>query len=86
MKIKKTKDYRAFGDYLSNISGCDITIEIMNEKNHVHFQFKKEGIPLGILCINEDEIVFAPFEPFLNDLAGLITIFGEVFIENYFKE
>ena len=96
MEIIKVKNYRVFAEKLKNMTGCEIIIKIMKEKDHFHFQLNKDGISLGILCIFQGEASFAPFVthenvkddqfinvnymPMLDDFISVLKVFGELFV------
>lgn len=61
MEIMKVKNYKAFGEILRKKTDCEINIKLMDDKDHVHYQLSKDGISLGVLCIDEGEASFAPF-------------------------
>ena len=61
MEIMKVKNYKAFGEILRKKTDCEINIKLMGDKDHVHYQLSKDGISLGVLCIDEGEASFAPF-------------------------
>lgn len=96
MEIYKVKDYKAFANQLREKTGCDVFIRLMN-KNHTHYQLSKMGVSLGVLCVDEGEVSFAPFVtfdsarndqyinaqnlPLFDDFVELLTIFREMFVE-----
>lgn len=98
MDILKVKDWKTFAKRLEESSGYKITLKILNE-DHVHYQFEKSGISLGVLCINQGQVSFAPFvthetakdEQYLNiqffslidDLNNLLKMFRMVFVCDY---
>lgn len=61
MEIMKVKNYKVFAETLKKRTGCDVGIKIMSSRDHYHFQLSKDGISLGVLCIDEGEASFAPF-------------------------
>ena len=96
MEIIKVKNYRVFAESLKKKTGCEVIIKIMNSKDHYHFQSNKDGISLGILCLNQGEASFAPFVthetvrdeqyinvkymPMLDDFIGVLKVFDELFV------
>lgn len=68
----------------------------MNSKNHYHFQLNKDGISLGVLCLDNGEVSFAPFTsldeainkqyisinymPMLDDFISVLKVFNEMFV------
>lgn len=96
MEIMKVKNYKVFAETLKNKTGCKVTIRIMNGKDHFHFQLSKDGISLGVLCIDKGEASFAPFVthetakndqyinvqymPMLEDLISVLKVFNELFV------
>ena len=63
MEIKKVMNYKSFGDNLASKTGLDVKIKVIDSyKEHYHYQLSKDGISLGILCYNEGNMSFAPFE------------------------
>lgn len=95
MEIMKVKNYKVFAETLKKKTGCEVTIKIMN-KDHYHFQLNKNGISLGVLCLDQGEASFAPFAthetakneqyinvqymPMLEDLIGVLNVFDEMFV------
>lgn len=98
MDILKVKDCKTFAKRLEESSGCKVTLKILN-KDHIHYQFEKSGISLGVLCINQDQVSFAPFVthetakneqylniqffPFIDDLIDLLKMFRMIFVCDY---
>lgn len=96
MEIMKVKNYKVFAETLKKKTGCEVIINIMNGKDHYHFQLNKDGISLGVLCIDKGEASFAPFVshdtarddqyinieymPMLDDFIGVLKVFGEMFV------
>lgn len=92
----KVKNYKAFAETLKKKTDCEVNIKLMNDTNHVHYQLSKDGISLGILCINNGEVSFAPFSthenvqndqyinvrymPMLDDFICVLKVFSELFI------
>ena len=63
MEIMKVKNYKVFAETLKKKTGCEVSIKIL-DKDHFHFQLNKDGISLGVLCIDQGEASFAPFTTF----------------------
>lgn len=98
MEVIKIKNYRDFGRKLEKSTGCDILIQIMDDKDHVHYQCSKMGISLGVLCIQRGDVSFAPFEtlksarndqfinvkffPFIDDFVDLMSSLKEIFVSS----
>lgn len=96
MEIYKVKDYKVFANQLMDKTGCDVSIRLMG-KNHTHYQLNKMGLSLGVLCVDNGEVSFAPFVtldtaendqyinaqnlPLFDDFVQLLTIFREMFVE-----
>lgn len=97
MKIIKVGNFKKYAEELRTQTGCTTEIEVLG-KDHVHYQLNKDGISLGVLCINEGDVTFAPFVrldtardeqyidmqymPLFDDLAKLFTIFRAMFVED----
>lgn len=95
MEIIKVKNYKVFADTLKNKTGCEVNICVLN-KDHTHYQLSKDGISLGILCVDQGEVSFAPFVthetakndqyinvqylPMLDDLIHVLNVFKELFV------
>ena len=95
MQIMKVKNYKAFSETLKKKTGCEVSIEIL-DKDHFHFQLNKDGISIGVLCINQGEASFAPFVtletanndqyinvqymPMLDDFIAVLKVFNELFV------
>lgn len=95
MEIKQVKNYKHFADYLRTKTGCDITIKIIGT-NHYHYQMNKDGISLGVLCVDNGIGSFAPFTtlenatndqyinvcymPMLDDLIKVFKVLNEIFV------
>lgn len=95
MDIYKVKNYKSFAEKLKEKTDCDVIIKII-EKEHVHYQIDKEGFPLGVLCVQDGEVSFAPFVnydnakdsqyinvmymPMFEDFSRLLTTFSEMFV------
>lgn len=94
MELKKTDNYKKFAEKLKEKTGCEVLIEIV-EKNHYHFQLDKDGISIGVLCIDKGDPSFAPFTklataknenfinctymPLMDDLTKVLKVLGEMF-------
>ena len=94
MEIKKTENYKKFANTLGEKTGCDVMIEII-DKNHYHFQLNKDGISMGVLCVDNGDPSFSPFTthktakndtfincrymPLMNDLTKVLKVLGEMF-------
>lgn len=107
MEIKKIKNYRTFAEELKTKTGCDVKIKILSDSNnhlanqplreHYHYELRKDGFPLGILCCDDGYISFAPFATFENvtdsqyinvyympmfdEFINILKIFQEMFVE-----
>ena len=95
MEIMKVKNYKVFAETLKKKTGCEVSIKILG-KNHFHFQLNKDGISLGVLCIDQGEASFAPFTtfetanndqyinvqymPMLDDFIAVLKVFNELFV------
>ena len=95
MKIMKVKNYKVFAETLKKKTGCEVNIKLM-DTNHTHYQLSKDGISLGVLCIDKGEVSFAPFVnhetvqneqyinvqymPMLDDFIGVLKVFSELFV------
>lgn len=95
MEIMKVKNYKTFAEMLKRKTGCEINIKLMS-KNHIHYQLSKDGLSIGILCIDEGEVSFAPFSthenvnneqyinvqymPLLDDFISVLKVFQELFV------
>lgn len=95
MEIMKVKNYKAFAEKLKVKTGCDVNIKIIGT-NHEHYQLSKDGISLGVLCVDKGEVSFAPFVshetaqndqyinvrymPMLDDFIVVLKVFGELFV------
>ena len=95
MEITKVKNYKEFAQKLMQKTGCEVCIKIMGS-NHMHYQLTKNGISLGVLCINSGEVSFAPFvthgnvrdEQYINmvclsrldDFIAVLKVFGALFV------
>ncbi len=96
MKIMKVKNYKVFSEILKKKTGCQVIIKIMSSKDHYHFQLNKDGISLGVLCLDQGEASFAPFVthetaqneqyinvqymPMLDDFISVLKVFDELFV------
>lgn len=97
-KIYKAKNYKAFAALLEKETGCTVKIELMNSKaDHVHYQLNdKYDMTLGVLCVNDGDVSFAPFETLesasdnqyinvgymvqFDDFAKLLNVFAKLFV------
>lgn len=95
MEIMKVKNYKVFAETLKKKTGCEVNIKLMNT-DHTHYQLSKDGISLGVLCIDKGEVSFAPFAnhetaqndqyinvqymPMLDDFIGVLKVFSELFV------
>lgn len=95
MEIVKVKNYKAFAETLEKETNCKVNIKLMG-KNHIHYELSKDGISLGVLCLNDDEASFAPFVthetakdsqyisvqymPMLDDFIAVLKVFGRMFV------
>lgn len=95
MEIMKVKNYKVFAETLKQKTGCEVNIKILS-KEHFHFQLSKDGISLGILCIDQGFASFAPFVthetakddqyinvqymPMLEDFINVLKVFEELFV------
>lgn len=96
MEIIKVKNYKVFAENLKKKTDCNVTIKIMNGRDHYHFQLDKDGISLGVLCLDQGEASFAPFVtldtaendqyinvkymPMLGDFISVLKVFDEMFV------
>jgi len=96
MEIYKVKDYKRFANDLEEKTGCSVSIRLMG-KNHTHYQLNKRGLSLGVLCVQDGELSFAPFVthetaqneqyinatyiPLFDDFIELLGAFREMFLE-----
>ena len=95
MEILKVKNYKTFAEMLSRKTGCKVDIKILTH-THIHYQLSKDGLPMGVLCIDDDEPSFAPFVshdnatddqyinvqymPLFDDFIKLLKVFAEMFV------
>ena len=95
MEIKQVKNYKHFADFLKTKTSCGITIKIIGN-NHYHYQMNKDGISLGVLCVDNGIGSFAPFAtlenvtndqyinvcymPMLDDLINVFNVLSEIFV------
>lgn len=63
IEIKKVKDHKVFAEKLAKNTECNVRIKVIG-KNHVHYEFGKSGVALGILCIDNGTPSFAPLKSF----------------------
>ena len=96
MEIYKVKNYKVLANQLMDKTGCDVSVRLM-DRNHTHYQLNKMGLSLGVLCVDEGEVSFAPFVtldtaeddqyisaqnlPLFDDFIQLLTVFREMFVE-----
>lgn len=96
MEIYKVKNYKVFADQLKDMTGCDVSIKLI-AKNHTHYQLDKMGLSLGVLCVDNGEVSFAPFVthetaennqyinvqnfPLFDDFVQLLTVFHSMFVD-----
>lgn len=96
MEIFKVKDYKRFANNLEEKTGCTVTIKLIG-KNHTHYQLNKHGLSLGVLCVDNGELSFAPFVthdtaendqyinakyiPLFDDFIELLGTLREMFVE-----
>lgn len=96
MEIFKVKDYKRFADHLEEKTGCEVAIRLLG-KNHTHYQLDKRGLSLGVLCVDNGELSFAPFVthetaqndqyinakyiPLFDDFIELLGTLREMFVE-----
>jgi hypothetical protein len=95
MEIMKVKNYKVFAETLKKKTGCEVNIKLM-DTDHTHYQLSKDGISLGVLCVDKGEASFAPFVthetaqndqyinvqymPMLDDFIGVLKVFSELFV------
>lgn len=95
MEVMKVRNYKEFAEILKRKTGCEINIKLMG-KNHTHYQMSKDGISIGILCIDEGYASFAPFVnhetakddqyinveymPMIDDLISVLRVCNELFV------
>lgn len=95
MEIMKVKNYKVFAETLKKKTGCHVNIRVLN-KDHVHYQLVKDGISLGVLCVDKGEPSFAPFVnhetarddqyinvafmPMFEDFINVLNVFEELFV------
>ena len=97
-EINKVKNYIQFAEILENKTGCTVKVNVMDNKgNHVHYQLNDRfDMSLGVLCIDNGEVSFAPFEThesvkneqYINvkymaqfdDFIALLKVFKEMFV------
>ena len=62
MEIKTIKNYKDLAKKFENVTKCNCTdIKIMSD-NHYHFEMRKSGLPIAVICWNNGDISVAPFE------------------------
>lgn len=95
MEIMKVKNYKVFSETLKKKTGCEVIMKLIATE-HTHFQLNKDGISLGVLCIDKGEASFAPFVthetvennqyinvqymPMLEDFISVLKVFNELFV------
>lgn len=95
MEIMKVKNYKVFGETLKKKTSCDVNIKIIG-KDHIHYQLNRDGVALGVLCIDKGEPSFAPFVshdtakndqyiniqymPMLEDFISVLKVLDELFV------
>ncbi len=95
MEIMKVKNYKVFAETLKKKTDCEVNIKLM-AADHTHYQLTKDGIPIGVLCIDKGEVSFAPFVthetfkndqfinvqymPMIDDLIKVLKVFNEMFV------
>lgn len=68
MEIIKVKNYKEFAQMLRNKTGCEVLIKVLDSHGkHVHYQLNRDGMSLGVLCVDDGNPSFAPFCTFEND-------------------
>lgn len=96
MEIYKVKNYKKFADELKEKTECSVEVKIIG-RDHFHYQISKDGLSLGVLCIDEGEASFAPFVthetvkndnylnlqflPLFDDFVSLLSVFKDMFVE-----
>ena len=70
MEIMKVKNYKTFAETLKQKTECEVKIKLMKENDHIHYQLNKDGMSLGVLCVQDGEPSFAPFCTFDNDSSN----------------
>ena len=95
MEIMKVKNYKVFAETLKKKTGCEVNIKLI-DTDHTHYQLSKDGISLGVICVDKCEASFAPFVthetaqddqyinvqymPMLDDFIGVLKVFSELFV------
>lgn len=97
-KINTVKNYKAFAELLGKETGCSVKIQLMDDKaTHVHYQLNdKYDMTLGVLCIDDGDASFAPFETLdsaannqyinvqhmvqFDDFVKLLSVFAKLFV------
>lgn len=95
MEIVKVNNYKTFAETLKVKTGCEVDIRVRGV-DHTHYQLSKDGISLGVLCINKGISAFAPFVthaterddqyfnvqymPMIDDLVKVLKVFNELFV------
>ena len=95
-KINKIKNYKEFARFLEEKTKCSIKIQVVSN-NHMHYQLNdKYDMTLGVLCIDDGEVSFAPFatldnaknEQYINvtymvqfdEFSNLLKAFQQMFV------
>ena len=97
-EINTIKNYKQFADILEKKTDCSIKINIVDKcGKHIHYQLNdKYGMSLGVLCIDNGDVSFAPFvthetaqnDQYINmrymvqfdDFIKILGIFKEMFV------
>lgn len=59
MEIIKIKNYNKMAAELAETTGLTVNPGVIS-RNHIHYEFKKGNMAVGVLCMNGDELSFAP--------------------------
>lgn len=59
MEIIKIKNYNKMADELAEATGLTVNPRVIG-RNHVHYEFKKGNMAVGVLCMDDGELSFAP--------------------------
>ncbi len=59
MEVIKIKDYNKMADELATASGLVVNPRVIS-RNHIHYEFKKGNMAVGVLCMDEGVLSFAP--------------------------
>ena len=95
MEIIKVKNYKVFAEILKKRTDCEVNIKPI-DADHTHYQLTKDGVSLGVLCVNKGEASFAPFVthetvqnsqyinvqymPMMEDFITVLRVFNEMFV------